>query len=578
MVRHALPSRRWTVLLAVAGGLATETAFPGRSWWFMAYLGVALLLLALRRDSARWAFVVGFLYGLAFFLPHIWWANEAVGEPIGWVALSVAESLYLGAFGSLWVWARRGSWLRARTWLQVPAAAVLWVAGEQVRGRWPFGGFPWGTLAFSQTDAPLLRLAPLGGTILVSAVVVSLGALLAVVLVHLRSLRVGSASAAFVVAVGVLFVPLMVPLGTQAEAGALRVGAVQGNVPTEGAAAMSQARAVAANHAEGTLALLDRVEPGELDLVLWPESASDIDPRTDPDVAAAVDGAARAVDAPILLGTQRFLDDVRYNDYILWEPGAGSDASYTKQHPVPFGEYIPYRDFFRRFTSAVDLVTTDMLPGTGLATVPVPIDRLGRTVPVTTAICFEVAYDDLIRESVVDGGELIVIPTNNASFGMTQESTQQLAMSRFRAVEHGRAVVQISTVGVSGVISPNGVVQERTGLWTAEQMLETLPLRTSITLADRLGQWPAAVTTALAVALLAAGLLTWLRDRRDGAPLAGRGAGGAAGRGAGRGAGGSAGKGSGRAPGERAGSPRGAGRRGGRAPARVGGGRGRTGP
>ena len=115
-------------------------------------------------------------------------------------------------------------------------------------------------------------------------------------------------------------------------------------------------------------------------------------------------------------------------------PSIGAAASYTKQHPVPFGEYIPYRSFFRRLTPAVDLVTTDMVAGADPSPIAVPIDRLGRSVPITTGICFEVAYDDLIRQSVLAGGELIVIPTNNASFGMTQESTQQLAMSQLRAI------------------------------------------------------------------------------------------------------------------------------------------------
>ncbi|MHB1063868.1 MAG: apolipoprotein N-acyltransferase [Georgenia sp.] len=502
------PGRRWSVVLAVAGGLATETAFPERSWWPMAFVGVALLLLALRRDSPRWGFVVGALYGLAFFLPHVWWANEAVGQPIGWVALSVFEALYLGAFGAAWVWVRRGAWVRAHSWLQVLAAPVLWVGVEQLRGRWPFGGFPWGYLAFSQTDGPLLHLAPVGGETLVSGVVVALGALLVLTLLRLNRRRVGAAGAYLTVALAVAFLPALVPLSTGAESGTLRVGAVQGNVSVRGAEAMSQAREVAANHAEGTRALLERVDVGELDLVLWPESASDIDPRTDAGVAAVVDGAARAVGTPILLGTQRFQPGLRYNNYILWEPGVGAnpDVEYTKQRPVPFGEYVPYRDLFRRLTSAVDLVTTDMAAGTGRAIVPVGIARLGRAVPITTAICFEVAYDDLIREGVLAGGELIVIPTNNASFGFTQESTQQLAMSRFRAAEHARAVVQISTVGVSGLIGPDGDVLARTGLFTAEQMVGELALRTSLTTADRLGEWPGMAVNGLAIILLLAGL------------------------------------------------------------------------
>ncbi len=501
--------RRWSAALAVVGGLATDTAFPGRSWWPMAFIGIALLLLALRRDSARWGFVVGALYGLAFFLPHVWWANEAVGQPIGWVALSVFQASYLAVFGAAWVWVRRGPWVRERSWAQVAAVAVMWVGVEQLRGRWPFGGFPWGTLAFSQTDAPLLRLAPVGGEPLVSAAVVALGALLALTVARLSARRLAVAGTYLAVALSFMFMPALVPLNTGAESGSLRVGAVQGNVPTRGASAMSQAREVAANHADGTRALLEQVDPGELDLVLWPESASDIDPRTDPGVAAAVDDAARTVGAPILLGTQRFVPGLRYNTYILWEPGVGAnpEVEYTKQRPVPFGEYVPYRDFFRRLAPVVDRIATDMVPGTERALVQVPITRLGRDVPITTAICFEVAYDDLIREGVRDGGELIVIPTNNASFGLTQESTQQLAMSRFRAAEHGRAVVQISTVGVSALIGPDGDVLASTVLFTADQMVGELPLRTSLTLADRLGEWPGKIVNGLGIVLLVAGVV-----------------------------------------------------------------------
>ncbi|MFC7406707.1 apolipoprotein N-acyltransferase [Georgenia alba] len=510
------PPRSWTLLLAALGGLATDTAFPARSWWPMAYLGIALLVLALRRDSVLWGWLVGFVWGLGFFLPHLWWANHAVGEPIGWLALSTAEAALVGVFGAGAVLVRRAPGLRDRVWAQILAVAVLWVSIEQFRARWPFEGFPWGFLAFSQTDAPLLPLASIGSTVLVSGVVVVIGAALAHAAVRLRELRVGAASALVVVAAACAFAPLLVPLGTQPESGSLRVGAVQGSVPEAGADASSQAAAVTENHAAGTEALLDRVAPGELDLVIWPESSADIDPRTDQLTADVIDGAARAVDAPILLGTQRYLADpqepearARFNELVLWEAGTGAvpELVYAKQHPVPFGEYMPYREFFRMFTEAVDLVSIDMLPGTEMGLMSLPLERLGRDVPVSVGICFEVAYDELIRESVVAGGELIVIPTNNASFGLTQESSQQLAMSRFRAVEHGRAVVQISTVGVSGIVTPNGVFQDRTGLWTAEEMVDTVPLRTTLTVADRLGQWPALVAGALAGVGLLGGLV-----------------------------------------------------------------------
>lgn len=506
--------RRWApACVAVLGGFATETAFPDKSWWPMAYVGVALLVLALRPDSVPRGFVTATVYGLAFFLPHLWWADAAVGGPVGWLALAALESLAVGLFGAAWVAVRRVPLVARNHLLQVVVVAVLWTATEQLRGRVPFGGFPWGLLAFSQTDAPLLRLASVGGTTLVSAVTVAIGALLALGVtravrrVPMRALAIPLGAAAVLA-----LAPALIQTPKTAETGTLVVGAVQGDVPTRGAGAQSQAREVAANHVAGTRALLGTVAPSAIDLVVWPESASDIDPRTDVPLAAAVDEVAREAGVPILLGTQRFAERVRYNDYLVWIPGSRGTAVYTKQRPVPFGEYIPYREFFRRLSPAVDRVTTDMAAGSTIGLLDVPVTALGRPVRIATAICFEVAYGDLIRESVVAGGELIVIPTNNASFGLTQESTQQLAMSRFRAVEHARATIQVSTVGVSALIAPDGEILDRTELFTSDQIVEELPLRTALTLADRLGPWPAVLIDIMALALLATA--TFSRRRR----------------------------------------------------------------
>src|SRR5690606_22928953 len=171
----------------------------------------------------------------------------------------------------------------------------------------------------------------------------------------------------------------------------------------------------------------------------------------------------------------------------LWDAEQGVIDRYAKQRPAPFAEYIPMRDLARRFSDAVDRVRTDMLPGTGVAVVDLPSTRLDRDVRLGVGICFEVAYDRIIREAVQHGAEVLVVPTNNATFGITAESTQQLAMSRLRAIEHGRATVQISTVGVSGVITPRGRVVERTELFTPAQMKAELPLRTTLTPASRYG-------------------------------------------------------------------------------------------
>ncbi|MGV8966128.1 MAG: apolipoprotein N-acyltransferase [Cellulomonas sp.] len=514
-----LEPNRWLVLVLAAGsGFLTEAAFPDRGWWGAAFVGMALLFLALRRDSARWNALVGLVWGLAFFAPHITWADYVVGR-VPWVALSVFEALYIALFGVLWTWARRGTAIWRSSGLQVTAFVVVWVAVEELRSIAPFGGFPWGRLAFSQADSPLARLAWLGGAPLVSGVVVAIGALLAVGLLCARRLSVVRTAAAVSLAVLLVFVGLLVPLDTQAEEGQLHVGAVQGNVPTPGAEAFSQAREVLHLHALGTMALLDQVAPGELDVVLWPENGTDVDPQVDDAAAAEIDAAARAVDAPMLVGTVEYPPSGgRYNTAVLWVPGEGVVARYVKQHPAPFAEYIPLRRWVRPFSSAVDLVVNDMIAGTKVGVVPLESARLGRTVPLGDVICFEVAYDPLVRSAVRAGAEVIVVQTNNASFGFTDESTQQLAMSRLRAIEHGRATVQISTVGVSAIIAPNGVVSQQTELFTPAQLVASLPLRTSLTPATRFGDWLVWGIVILALVIVGAGMTGATQIRRDDRP------------------------------------------------------------
>lgn len=510
------PSRPLTLLLALVGGLVTDAAFPDRGWWPLAFVGVAALFWALRRDGARWGFLVGLVWGLAFFLPHLWWANYAT-ETVPWVALSVMEACFVAVLGAAWVWARRRPWLAARPWAQAVGFALLFVGVEQARTEVPFGGFPWGRLAFSQVGSPLGRAAWLGGEVLVSLLVALAGSLLAVAVLALVRRRdvVTGAVVPVAVAGALVAAPLLVPLDTRAEAGTLAVGGVQGNVGEPGLGSFANRAEVLNNHLQGTVALLDQVEPGDLDVVLWPENGSDLDPQTAPDVARAIDDAAREVGAPILVGAQEYPETGgRYNVSLLWEPGAGVVDRYAKQHPAPFGEYIPLRSLLRIFSDQVDRVSIDMIPGTETGVVDLVSERLGRTVPLGVVICFEVAYDGLVNDAVDAGAEVLVVQTNNASFGYTAESTQQLAMSRLRAVSTGRATVQVSTVGVSGIIAPDGTLLQSTGLFTADQLVADLPLRTSLTPAVRAGGWPGRVVELLALGLLAAGVVGAVRERR----------------------------------------------------------------
>jgi apolipoprotein N-acyltransferase len=406
---------------------------------------------------------------------------------------------------------------------------VFWVAQEAARDRSPFGGFPWGRLAFSQADSPLLRLAALGGVPLVTFTVAAVGGLLALA-AHTtpRSLwsdrRSGTAVpltarvpglGALALAVAVVALPLAVPPNSGAGSPTATVAIVQGNVPRLGLEFNAQRRAVLDNHVRATLELADRVKAGAVkqpDLVVWPENASDIDPLINEDASVSINVAANAIGVPILVGglLEGPGDNLR-NVGIVWQPGTGPGATYVKQHPVPFAEYMPLRPIARMVTEKADLVRHDFLAGDAPGVL-----RLG-PVTVGDVICFEVAYDNIVRDTVTGGAQIITVQTNNATFNET-EARQQMAMVRLRAVEHGRSALMASTVGVSGFVAATGEVHDATGFDVPAVIIRDVPLQTGRTIATRLGAAPELVLVVLAVAALVLAVRMGRRRPTSGSP------------------------------------------------------------
>jgi apolipoprotein N-acyltransferase len=540
--------RSWGRLVgaAAAGGLLV-LAFPPYGVWPLAPVSVAALSLLVRGVRARRGALLGFVFGMAFFVPLLSWSGIFVG-PVPWLLLAFSQAAFVAALGA-------GLAVTAR----LPAAplwgAALWVADEAARSRGPWGGFPWGRLAFAQAESPLVWLSAYGGAPLVTFAVALLGTLLAALAVALRhpprpatgragvsaaargrrsTRRAATAAPGGGSGVGSgdgprrRWLPALAGLAVVVAAAGVAAGAgdwqtsgtrdytvavVQGNVPRLGLDFNAQREAVLRNHVNATLELAADADAGRVarpDLVLWPENASDIDPLKNPDARALIDGAARAVGVPILVGTlgDGPTPDTIRNIAYVWDPRTGPGASYVKRHPVPFAEYIPLRDVARLFSKDVDRVQRDFVKG--------PTAGVLRVGPATVGdvICFEVAYDGLVGD-VAERSEMIVVQTNNATFGRSNETWQQLAMGRLRAVEHGRPVLVAATSGVSAVIEPDGSLARRSDVFTPDVLVSTITGRRGATLAGRLDAGPE--WAVVLVALLGLGL-AGVRRRSAGAP------------------------------------------------------------
>jgi apolipoprotein N-acyltransferase len=239
---------------------------------------------------------------------------------------------------------------------------------------------------------------------------------------------------------------------------------------------------------------------------VWPENSSDIDPFGDPSAYALIDDAVRRAGVPVLVGA--LLDgpgpEHVSNTGIVWSPTSGPGERYVKRHPVPFGEYIPFRAQLSGLITRLDQIPRDFVAGDRPGVLQVGPARVG------DVICFEIAYDGVVRDVVTGGAQVLVVQTNNATYNRTGQPAQQLAMSRLRAVEHGRAVLVAATSGISAVLAPDGRVLAQSRELTADTLVTAVPLRSGRTVADRLG---ASVEWALA-ALGLVGLALGLRRQR----------------------------------------------------------------
>jgi apolipoprotein N-acyltransferase len=529
----ALRPRLTRLGATILAGLLLCSSYPRFNWWWAAVIAFAVLTWVLTRPATTPAggFGYGFLFGLAFYLPLIHWISILVGAmPL--VALVLVCSLFPAIFGLCAVVVRRlPGW---PIWF-----AVLWAAQEWLKSTVPFGGFPWGVVGAGQTDGPFLPLVRLGGVPLLSLAIVLVGcsatAITLEIVTWLRASRrpgvahdhgevADTPPAVVLPAICICLVffataaiwPQVRHSGTgSGNEPIVTAAVVQGNVPRLGLEFNAQRLAVLANDVQQTRRLADDVHAGRApqpDFVVWPEDASEVDPLRNPDAAQQITAAVEAIGAPILVGT--VLDvagrpreaPAQTNTVIVWNPKTGPADRHDKRIVQPFGEYLPWRGFFRHLSGLADLAGY-IVPGRGTGVVrPAGI-------PVGVATCWEVIFDRALRDSVRNGAEVLAVPANNANFNQTM-SEQQLAFSKVRAVELDRYAVVASNVGISALVTPDGRELGRTDFFAPGYLDNQVRRKTTLTPAARWGPIVQGSLVVIAVTVLLAAMLHngWFKD------------------------------------------------------------------
>lgn len=504
---------------ALLGGTALDAATPEFALWPLAFVGVVLILGALWHQRAVLGLLYGALAGAAFWFPHLSWLTLYLG-PIPWAALAGLMTAWFALFGLAIALATtsltrlsltrftltRQSHTRV---LFVPLTALvvagLWIAREQVQGFWPYGGFAWGRLAHTQAEGPLNSLAPWLGFSGLSGVMVLIVALPIAAFFMVDRLRlpltITAATAAAAVAVSFVPIPQLTTTGT------ITIAAVQGNSKS-GIFDDRENGDVIRTHIEATEQLLDELERERrvVDVIVWPENSAEFDIRGNEPRTREVAALSERADAPILVGSILKDGDEYTNSSLLFNAEGPTAVRYDKRRPVPFAEYMPNREFFHAFVpDLVDLVQLEY--EFGERPTVLPIETEAASFGAGIAICFDIIFDDQARLMVEEGAEVLFAPTNNADFGRTDQSAQQLQIARLRAIEAGRALVNISTVGTSAIVSPDGSDLDALTPHTSGSMVAKVPLKSGLTPAFIIGPWIAGAWVTLGLGGLFAGLV-----------------------------------------------------------------------
>ncbi len=506
------------VLLAIAGGALSSLAYPREGLWPVIFLAVGCLLVSVRGLGFKRSFGVGFVGGFFFYVTQIEWMSLYLG-PVPLLALSILEAFIFGlgmaAIARVWTWLES---FRVSSWRPIQislAVATIWTAREWTSTNLPYGGFPWSRLAMSQSESFLSKWVYFGGQALLSFVIALLSALAISWFRQSRraGLKLGSIQSLALFSM-LLVIPAVTSIPASADSGSLVIAAVQGNA-NAGLFANPLRGSILRNHLQATQLIQDKPLAKDIDVVVWPENASDINPLADAATGATI---RRLVDeqlkVPLIFGTVTERGDQIFNSSMIWKPGIGVTDWYDKKRPVPFAEFVPDHDFW--YSLAPDLVGL-ISHGYSFGTRDGIFDLTVPETPETSAasgeqgqverhlgvlICFEIAIDGISRDLVNSGAQVILSQTNNSDFGHSDETFQQVAIAKLRAIETGRTVVNDSTVGVSAVFAPDGRTLDSLPTFEPGVMVTKVPLSDSVTPAIAFGPVFDLLINILALALI----------------------------------------------------------------------------
>ena len=460
-------------MVAAFAGVLFAFSFEPIGLWFLAPIAYAIFLRICQKgvNLYRRAFLFGFISSAI----TLWWAGKYVGFlPLALLAL--LHGLFYLPLGFL------GRYTTNILWF-IPALLAI----EELRSHFPFGGFSWMRIAFSQVDAPFASVITIGGALLLSAWVLVISSMIATF--HARLI---------LPILLMLFLPLFLN-NTHSSVNEISFIGVQGNTPSVGLTFNDRAEAVFNLHLTQTR----KIAADAVDVIIWPENAIDVDPFANSGVSASIESLTSALKTPLITGAITRQSGQLENVSLMYNESGEVVSYYSKQYLTPFGEYMPLRSIARIVSPYVDDVV-DFSVGEKVE------NHVVNGLILAPVICYELLSDSLVQ-SAAKSSNALVVQTNSATFANTSESAQQLNITRLRALENAREIVSVSTIGISAHIGINGEILSRTDENVSAQLSGDLQSNSNRTLANLLGGYAPGIV--LLISLLFPFTLRIVRSR-----------------------------------------------------------------
>jgi apolipoprotein N-acyltransferase len=460
-------------VVAAFAGVLFAFSFEPIGLWFLAPISYAIFLKICHKgvNLYRSAFLFGFISSAI----TLWWAGKYVGL-IPLALLALLHGLFYLPLGFL------GKYTTSIFWF-IPALLAI----EELRSFFPFSGFSWMRIAFSQADAPYASVISIGGALMLSAWVLTISSMIA-------TFRKTLAFPLLLIVV----LPLLLNNTYSSQEKVSFIG-IQGNTPSVGLTFNDRAEAVFNLHLTETR----KVAVDAADVIIWPENAIDVDPFANTRVRTSIESLTSTLKTPLITGAITRQSGQLENVSLMYNESGEVVSYYSKQYLTPFGEYMPLRPLARLISPYVDDVI-DFRVGERVD------NHVVNGFNIAPVICYELLSDSLVHNAAKNS-DALVVQTNSATFANTSESTQQLNITRLRALENAREIASVSTIGISAHIGINGEILSRTEENIPSQLSGDLQSNSDQTLANTLGGF--APTIVLLIAILFPLILRIVRSR-----------------------------------------------------------------